>query len=330
MGKVGQVNSDAALIGLISNPRSTRNRHQLPDIRAFVARHANIFHVELKDISDLPEALRLMALARPRVLVVNGGDGTVQATLTALVHARPFGDDPPPVAVLPNGKTNLIANDLGISGAPLKALARILELAPGELQRHTVERCLIALDDGKRAWPVLGMFMGGAGLMEGILYCRSKIYPLGLPEPLSHALAFFILVGSILLGRRLGFGDGRLKISVRRAGALEGNFFLVMVTTLEKLVLGVRQATSGIGGTLKIMCLENRRMPILRTALAIIFGRLEKAGVQGLHLRRGDEIRLEGSNPSVILDGELFEAAPGKPLILRPTAPQRFLSLAAA
>jgi hypothetical protein len=37
--------------------------------------------------------------------------------------------------------------------------------------------------------PVLGMFLGGAGLADIMLYCRNKIYPLGLPNWLSHALA---------------------------------------------------------------------------------------------------------------------------------------------
>ena len=48
---------------------------------------------------------------RPKVLVINGGDGTVQAALTELYNGGHFGDRPP-VAVLPSGKTNLIALDL--------------------------------------------------------------------------------------------------------------------------------------------------------------------------------------------------------------------------
>src|SRR3546814_15601533 len=34
--------------------------------------------------------------------------------------------------------------------------------------------------------PVLGMFLGGAGLADYILYCRHKIYPLGLSNGLSQ------------------------------------------------------------------------------------------------------------------------------------------------
>ena len=78
------------------------------------------------------------------MLAINGGDGTVQAALTELYNGH-FGDDPPPVAVLPSGKTNLIALDLGARGDPIEALERLIELARSDLTPYTVARELIAL-----------------------------------------------------------------------------------------------------------------------------------------------------------------------------------------
>ena len=65
------------------------------------------------------------------MLVINGGDGTVQAALTELYNGGHFGDSPPPVAVLPSGKTNLIALDLGARGDPIATLERLIEIAAG-------------------------------------------------------------------------------------------------------------------------------------------------------------------------------------------------------
>src|SRR3546814_5521171 len=48
--------------------------------------------------------------------------------------------------------------------------------------------------------PVLGMFLGGAGLADYILYCRHKIYPLGLSNGLSHFLTALAVIFSLLLG----------------------------------------------------------------------------------------------------------------------------------
>ncbi len=103
-------------IALLSNPRSTGNRTILPRVRSFCAAHPEIFHYEVEDADQIGTALRTIARVEPRVLVINGGDGTVQSTLTELYNSDLFRGSPPPVAVLPNGKTNLIALDLGATG----------------------------------------------------------------------------------------------------------------------------------------------------------------------------------------------------------------------
>src|SRR5688572_20145553 len=117
-----------ALVALLSNPRSTGNQSLLPRVRAFCAAHDDIFHYEVEHAEQIGAALKTIARVKPKVLVINGGDGTVQAALTELHHGAQFGGDPPPVAVLPNGKTNLIAHDLGAEGDPIAALERVLEL----------------------------------------------------------------------------------------------------------------------------------------------------------------------------------------------------------
>src|SRR3546814_10011703 len=114
-------------------------------------------------------------MVSPRVVAINGGDGTVQAALTELYSGGHFGGSPPPVAVLPNGKTNLIALDLGAEGDPIKALERVVELVEsGRIEDHVIERQLIAPDRGGER-PVLGMFLGGAYLAAVLLYSRHQI-----------------------------------------------------------------------------------------------------------------------------------------------------------
>jgi hypothetical protein len=47
----------------------------------------------------------------------------------------------------------------------------------------------------------------------------------------------------------------------------------------------------------------------------------------GVHLERGDEIRIEGDHSNVLLDGELFQADCGRPIVLKKSAPVPFLAL---
>src|SRR5213075_1616515 len=93
-------------IALLSNPKSTGNLAQLPRIREYCADHPDVFHYEVEHAHQIGEAMKVIARVRPKVLAINGGDGTVQAVLTELYNGGHFGDQPPPpVAVLPSGKT---------------------------------------------------------------------------------------------------------------------------------------------------------------------------------------------------------------------------------
>lgn len=322
-----------ALVALLSNPNSTGNRSLLPAVRSYCALHPDIFHYEVEEIGQVPKALEMIARVKPKVLVINGGDGTVQSALTELYHGGHFEGDPPPVAVLPNGKTNLIALDLGAEGTALEALERILEVAKGDMTEHIVARKMIALTDGSEgARPVLGMFLGGAGLAETILYCRHKIYPLGLPNGLSHFLAAVAVMFSAVFGMKADFLPQRAKpvsISFIRKGELQGIFSVLIVTTLERLLLGSRTTEMTSRGQMKFMAVDQRTGTMFRVIFESVIGRLGRRKVDGVHIEQGDIIRIESVKSSVVLDGEVFEAKNGQPIVLRSTPPVPFLRLAA-
>jgi len=322
-----------ARVALLSNPHSTGNQSLLPDVRSFCAAHEDIFHYEVEHVDQIGLALQRIARVKPMVLVINGGDGTVQAALTAIHNERYFGDDPPPVAVLPNGKTNLIAYDLGAGGDPLASLRRVLEIARSDLDRHIVERELIALSGGTSGGrPVLGMFLGGAGLADTMLYCRHNLYPI-FPNSVAHVLALLLGVLGVIVGSRGRFlppRTGLLKISVLKQGEMQGQFAILMVTTLQKLLFGgTMPGAEKRVGSMQLLLIERSGRALFSALFAAVRGKLGMHRLRGVHLQRGDEIRIEGEQSGVILDGEIFEARADRPLVLTPTAPISFLRLAA-
>jgi Diacylglycerol kinase catalytic domain len=321
-----------ALVALLSNPNSTGNKSLLPAVRCYCAKNPDIFHYEVEEVGQIAKALEMIARVKPKVLVVNGGDGTVQSALTELYHGGHFEGTPPPVAVLPNGKTNLIALDLGAHGDPLDALAQIVEVAKGDLTEHIVVRELIALSYGREgARPVLGMFLGGAGLAETILYCRHKIYPLGLPNGLSHFLTAMAVLFSAIFGLKADFLPARARpvsVSFIRQGELQGIFSVLIVTTLDKLLLGA-QAGGARKGLMKFLAVDQRPWSMLKMIAASLRGKLGQQKMEGIHFQEGDVIRIDSDKSSVVLDGEVFEASRGSPIVLRSTAPVPFLKLAA-
>ncbi|WP_260580726.1 diacylglycerol/lipid kinase family protein [Sphingopyxis sp. PET50] len=323
-----------ASVALLSNPRSTGNRALLPRVREYCAAHPDIFHYEVEDVDQIGEAIRTIAMVNPRIVAINGGDGTVQAALTELYSGGHFGGSPPPVAVLPNGKTNLIALDLGAEGDPLKALERVIELVEsGRIEDHVIERQLISLDSGGEARPVLGMFLGGAYLADVMLYCRNRIYPLGLPNGVSHFLAAVLGLFAMILG----LGGGRLPpkpepmtVSLIRQGEFKGKFSLLIVTTLEKLLLSIRTSEAhGTNGHMKLLATDTSVGALFRMLGGAWRGTLGQHHLAGVHFEQGDEIRIEGKRSNVILDGEIFEATGGRPIVLTSTQPVPFLRLAA-
>jgi len=323
-----------ARVALLSNPRATGNRSLLPRVRSFCAQHSDIFHYEVERADQIGLAMKRIARVKPRVLVINGGDGTVQAALTEIHNGGHFGDEPPPVAVLPNGKTNLIALDLGAQGDPLEALERVLEIARSDMDRHIVERELIALSDGSVGGkPVLGMFLGGAGLADTMLYCRHNLYPLGLPNGVAHALALILGLLGVIFGAWLRFlppRANRLTVSVKRSGQMHGQFAFLMVTTLQRLLFKGHMPGAGPRtGAMQLLVIDRDFRALVGCFIEAVRGKLGRRHLRGVHFERGDEIRIEGEHQNVILDGELFEARYGRPIVLTPTPPVSFLKLAA-
>ena len=319
-------------IALLSNPKSTGNLAQLPRIRAFCAEHTDIFHYEVEHADQIGEAMRTIARINPAVLAINGGDGTVQAALTELHNGGHFGSETPPVAVLPSGKTNLIALDLGAQGDPVQSLERLLVIARSDLAPFIVAREMISLSGGEGGvTPVIGMFLGGAGLADVMLYCRERIYPLGLPTNVSHVITAIAVVMRQLFGIRASFlppEPVHLSVSVRREGAITGRFAFLLVTTLEKLLLSGEVGSHG-KGPLKFVAVEQRRTSLIRAFLASLVGRLGRTKMDGVHVEEADEIAIEGDSSRVILDGETFQTGVGKPIFLRPAQPLSFVRIAA-
>jgi len=319
-------------IALISNPKSTGNLAQLPLIRAFCAEHPDIFHYEVEAADQIGEAMRTIARIEPAVLAINGGDGTVQAVLTELHNGGHFGTAAPPVAVLPSGKTNLIALDLGARGDPVEALERLIGIARADLSPHIVARELIALSGGETGiTPVIGMFLGGAGLADIMLYCRERVYPLGLPNSISHFITAVAVVLRQVFRLRASFlppEPAMLSVQVRREGAITGQFAFLCVTTLEKLLLSGEVSSHG-NGALKFVAVEQKPVSMLRAFFDSLVGRLGRTKLDGVHVEEADEITIEGDSSHVILDGETFRAGVGKPIMLRPAQPLSFVRIAA-
>ena len=319
----------APQVCVLSNPKSTGNLARFDQLRRILETSSHALHYELSSVDDIPEALRMFAKANPVMLIINGGDGTVQATLSSIVNDKPF-DQVPPVAVLASGKTNMIAADLGAGGRPTRVLKKLLALAAnGKLPARQTQRYLIEMDRGDGHPPRYGTFFGGGGIVSGIRYCRTRIYPMNMPNFLSHILALLVLTGSAMTGARkksAAMYTQSMKIVMPRGGIVEGRFFAVIVTTLDKLLLGARPYAREGSGKLKFSAVDMRATSILNALRGILTGSFGRKSLAGVNVRRVNEIRITGNDP-VTLDGELYEVPVGQTVILKGNYVLDFVSL---
>jgi hypothetical protein len=145
-------------------------------------------------------------------------------------------------------------------------------------------------------------------------------------------LTFIAVFASAIFGLKADFlppKSNSVRISLLRDGELSGRFSVLVVTTLEKLLMGGRVSDGAHSGRLKLLAVDQRPSAMIRVVWATLIGLLGKKRYGGVHLGEGDMIQIDGDNSSVVLDGEVFETRRNQPILLRSTPPVPFLKLAA-
>ena len=304
-------------VGLLSNPRSERNRRGLEDVHAAGAGRPDVLHERLGDGREIAEVLRGFARREVGLLVVNGGDGTVQRVLTALLEERPF-ESMPALAILPRGMANMTAGDVGLRGRTPAALRRLLDLAgTGDLERHLVERRVLRVENAQGVPPQRGMCFGAAGLCDVIGWVCDRIHPLGLKGEWAHGSALAVLLLRLLLGRLPEgvFQGQELSIALDAEPTVRSRHFLVLATTLDRLVLGSRPFWNEADGPISYTSIAHPPPRLVWHAKRLLYGPHRNRLPDGYFSRGVSRVELVLESPFMI-DGEMFEPGADRPLVL--------------
>jgi len=305
-------------IAILSNPTSHSNKAAMPVVRDLVNGCADIIHHEIDVMSEIPDLLHDWAAKNVDLLVINGGDGTIQAVMTDIINHDPFHKQMP-LAVVPGGKTNMFAMDLGASGKPHKVLRRILDLAAADaIAPRIAERALIGMKRARNEPTIYGTFFGTAAIVRGIEYCRAKVYPLGMPNFISHTMACSIIIGGAMTrnhGPDSPFRPEDIEITLNDDKRLSGRYFLIVISSLDRLLLGMRPFSSKGEGHLNFLSVDHAPGTILRTSARAFITRPEEFEAAGTTSQRVSKVELTLDCP-VTLDGEFFQPVPGEPVQL--------------
>jgi hypothetical protein len=304
-------------IGVISNPRSQRNRGDMARMRDLIARSA-ISHGEIDVIESVPRILQQFADEGVEVVAVSGGDGTVQAVLTALLNGTCFAQQPG-IAVLAGGMTNLIAADVGMKDHPAEALERMLEPG-GAAASKSITRSVLSLQLHPSEAPVHGMFLGTAGFYRAVQLVRRRVHPLGAERNLAAGMGIAASLLPLLFGRQgkdgLLQGDA-IQVDIDGDRGSKRDYLLWMATTLDRFIMHLQPFWGKGALPLRYTAVP---FPPRRLALAlwpVLSGRPQHwMTAAGYESGRASALEMTLNCP-IVFDGEVFNPRPDQPVTLR-------------
>lgn len=308
-------------LGLISNPLSGGNRRSgLAAVRRLLTRHPGIPHLEVRTAAEVSAALQALARAGVNLVAVNSGDGTVQAVLTALFVERPF-PALPLLALLAGGTTNMTAQELGLPGSVAGGLERLNRwAAAGEGDAALLSRPVMRVDHSSHPGPLYGMFLGAAGIYNGIRFFHARVRPMGLRGDPAHLLIIARFLAGLLRRDDKLVAPLHAEITTDRTHIPPEAYRMLLVTTLDRLIVGARPFGNGNGGgPLRLAALGVRPRRLLTTLPAVVRGRSSRWATRanGYVNLSAREVRLS-MDGGFAIDGELFQADPQQgPLLIR-------------
>ena len=297
-------------LGLLNNPLSGGNRSGFEKIRATAAACPGVVQCDVRTPSDVAEALSDFARREINVLVINGGDGTVQAVLTAIFN-HCFFETRPALAVLPSaGTTSMIAGDVGLKGSRLNALDRLFSriLTKNDGAR-LVERPVLKVQVPSKKLPVYGMFFGTAAIYQASQYFHQKVHRRGVRGEIGAGVALARFCWAVLRKDHKVVSSVPIEAGLNQNAPQKQNYLMVLITTLQRLFLGLCPFWGSQPKPLHFTAIDAHPRHFLQALPSMMRGRqnrLIKPG-NGYVSHNIDEARLI-FNGGFNLDGELYNA----------------------
>jgi diacylglycerol kinase (ATP) len=320
---------------IISNASAARSRRRVEALRQALPDSATVSHCITEQSAEMARLVGHDQWQPADLLVVNGGDGSVQHVLTELLNHCP-----PPrlprLACLPGGSTNMTAFDINHHRSFAHCLETLGRAAAEESPPTAGARPVVRVETEGTGEPArFGLFFGIGTIVQGIEYFHQRVRPSGGVHELGAGVAMGRALWGIL--RRQPPFDSPLRVAfapcadhAEPAAWQTLTVRLLLVTALDRLFLGMRPYWSHGqegNGALKTTLVESRAERFLWSIPRLLRGRPGSAMTpeRGYRSGRTGHLRL-CFDGSFTLDGELF-ANRGATMTVQSSVPVRFVPL---
>lgn len=287
-------------VGIISNVRSHRNRNGLTGWGVAQGASSDILYRAPRTLPDLARALIDLAEAEVELLVVDGGDGTLRDVLTCASGIFPGAL--PPIALVPSGKTNALAIDLG-----LPASWSVHDALQAARSGTRTRRAPIEILRPGSTLPDLRGFLFGTGAFVQATGLAQRTHKAGAFKGVAVGLSLgWALVQTFFGGRDNSWRAGEtIRIRTPEGLDTQRDFYLLLGSTLNRLPLGLKPFGPVRDG-LKVLAIDAPPQQMTRAVPAVLAGS-QAAWLDAAGYHRGDptqfDLMLDGG---FILDGELY------------------------
>jgi hypothetical protein len=305
--RVDRLTSGTATIGLIFNPLSGRIRKRKDAIRRALTELSGATCREVTNADEINASVEAFIDAGVDLLVIVGGDGTVQGVLCHLFATQPLSRWPV-LTVIPGGTTNMTALDLGIVGSPESILQKLRDFKlkrapPVLLQRHVL--CIEQAGAGN----IYGMFFAVGLIARAVIFSQSRIKQLGITGEIYSGIITLGYLAGVLLGFRNGaWAPVKMSIMEGNVELQRGTFAFLFASTLDRLLFGMRPYWGQEQEPLHVTFVGQQPKNPLRSLLQLLSGRGEVLEEKnGYHSRNTRVLELL-IDDVYIVDGESYRA----------------------
>jgi diacylglycerol kinase family enzyme len=323
--RLDRLTAGVASVGFLFNPLSGRIRKRRAEMKRELGAVPNATCWEVTNALEIRASVEAFLEADIDLLVIVGGDGTVQGVLNHLFALQP-GSKWPVLTIIPGGTTNMTALDLGIQGNPEYLLQKLCSCLLNKSSPVFVERHVLSIEQAGVP-KVYGMFFGVGLIARAVIFSQGRIKRLGVTGEIYSAFIMLGYLAGVLLGRRNGaWAPARISVTHDSRESHHGTYSFLFASTLDRLLFGMRPYWGKEKEPVHVTFVKQQGKRSLRLIWPLLTGRgnvfREKNGYHSCNTRSLELV----IDDDYIVDGESFRAAEKDgPLRITPAGPVCFL-----
>jgi hypothetical protein len=312
---------------VLLNPLSGRIRKRKNSVRRAALSIPGVISREVTNASEIKESVEALLIADIDLLIIVGGDGTVQGTLCHLFAMQPL-ERWPILTIVPGGTTNMTAMDLGMHGKPESILYHLKEYLLGRTTPPLLQRHVLCVEQAG-AEKVYGMFLGAGLIARAVIFSQSRIKKLGITGEIYSALITLGYLLGVVFGRRNGaWAPVDMSIAKPSSQIRSGTFTFFFASSLDRLLFDMRPYWGQEKGPLHITFVEQHRKNPWHSLLSVLRGRGHVLKERDGYFSCNTHVLEVLMDDEYIVDGESYKAASESgPLRISAAGPITFMAL---